>query len=413
MTIELKNLKKILLNVLTEIENSKYSSNDPYDLLGSGPIVWLRSRKSKTLNAITSKEPSKKERLVRNLISPIYQNSVTWKIYRKIFRIKPVVHPKTMGLMLQGYVSLYKTYETKNYLNKAKFCAHWLMNNYDQLEYGYYCWGLPFIWPSDDQIPKFGPQSTLSAVNGIGFVDLYEVTKEKKYLNVAISICNFFLNHLKIDKISNDKWAFSYTPYDKTHIINVNFHCAALLARVWQFTKNQDYYTTLIKICNYSVSEQRSDGAWHYSGKIDGFVNAVDNTHTGDNIEYLTIIRKVLKSNFTYEQEYQKGVNYYLNNFISSNGMPYYTDSEKYPIESHPTCQMLITLATLSNTNNKAYRLCEKLLYFIQKNMLNKQKTRLVYRIYETGRVDNNYYISWGDAWLIKGLSLFLKNMKI
>src|SRR5207253_2997270 len=162
-----------------------------------------------------------------------------------------------------------------------KFYAQWLMKNSDQLGFGQFCWGLPWVWPSEVVIPRYGPQSTISTVDALGFVDLYETTGDRQYLDVARSVCEFFLQHLHLDKVTPDAWAFSYTPYDKQHIINVNFHCGALLARVWRHCGDERYLTTLLKICNFSVTEQRPDGAWHYSAKIDGFVNAVDNTHTG------------------------------------------------------------------------------------------------------------------------------------
>ena len=210
MKVENKNFQSVLMNVIHEIESMEYKSHDPYDLLGSGPILWLRSRKSKTLNALTTKEPSRKEQIVRSIVAPIYQNTNIWKLYRMMFRIQPVQHPKTMGLMLQAYLALYKTSSKKKYLAQAKVCASWLMTNFDQRGFKNYCWGLPYIWPSDDHIPRFGPQSTLSAVNGLGFVSLYEATKDVIYLEVAQSTCEFYLKHLRIDRTQLNKWAFSY-----------------------------------------------------------------------------------------------------------------------------------------------------------------------------------------------------------
>jgi rhamnogalacturonyl hydrolase YesR len=395
--------------VVAEIERVGYTSHDPYDLLGSGPIVWLRQRKSSALSAVTSKEPTPKQKIIRAMIAPIYQSTYTMALYRLIFGVKPVQHPKTMGLMLQGYLALYRATGERGYVERAHMCAQWLMANSDQLDFGHYCWGLPWMWPSDDQIPRFGPQSTISAVNGLGFVELFEATGEERYLEVARSVCDFYLEHLNIDRVAPEKWAFSYTPYDKTHIVNVNFHCAALFARVWQKTQDQRYLDTLLKICNFSIAEQRPDGAWHYSAAVDGFVNAVDNTHTGDNLEYLTIIRRALGERFPYEEAYRKGIDYYLERFMSADGMPYYTDTEIYPVESHPACQMLITLAWLADIDNRAMPMAHRLVDWITANMMNGKKDRMFYRIYDSGRVDRSYSISWGDAWLVKGLGLLLE----
>lgn len=409
MTQHKPDLSSMLQRMAAGVEARNYQSHDPYDLLGSGPIVWLRQHKSKALSAVTTKEPSTKERLIRGIVGPIYQSTLTWAMYRKLFGIAPVQHPKSMGLMLQAYLGWYRASADTNILQKAVACAEWLMANSDQHGFGHYCWGLPWVWPSEDNIPSFGPQSTLSAVNGLGFVDLFEATSDPRYLEVAQSVCDFYLNCLRIDKVSEDRWAFTYTPYDQTHIINVNFHCAALLARVWRHTGVAVYRDTLLKVCNFSVAEQRPDGAWHYSAAIDGFVNAVDNTHTGDNLEYLTVIREVLGSDFPYEDSYRRGIDYYLTHFMSADGMPYYTDLEPYPVESHPACQMLITLAILGNVDARAIPMAHKLLGWIDAHMLNRRKDRMVYRIYESGRVDRNESISWADAWLTKGIALLLE----
>ena len=405
-------INKLISIVIQEVERMSYRSHDPYDLLGSGPIVWLRSKKSGTLNAITSKEPSRKDKLIRQLVGPVYQSSLTWSVYRKLLRIPTEQHPKTMGLMMQGYLALYRTHGLDEHLRKAKACAKWLMENSDQLEFGYYCWGLPWVWPSEVQIPRFGPQSTLSAVNGLGFMELFEATGDERYLEVSRSICDFYLNCLNIDRVEKDKWAFSYTPYDKTHIVNVNFHCAALLVKVWEKTQQDQYLETALNICNFAIAEQRPDGAWYYSAAIDGYVNAVDNTHTGDNLEYLTIIRRVLGEHFPYEGSYRKGIDYYLEHFMSSDGMPYYTDTEKYPVESHPACQMLITLAYLASVDDRALPMANKLTHWISEHLMNAKKTRMYYRLYEGGRIDKTYSISWGDAWLVKGLGLLLEAEK-
>jgi len=59
--------------VIAEIERVEYRSHDPYDLLGSGLIVRLRQNKNKMLSAITEKEPTRKQRALRTLLSPIYR----------------------------------------------------------------------------------------------------------------------------------------------------------------------------------------------------------------------------------------------------------------------------------------------------------------------------------------------------
>ena len=411
-TEQMEFAQKLINNTLAEIEKVNYYSNDPYDLFESGPIRYLRKHKSSALSSITEKAPTAKQRLIRAVLSPLYQSTLVMRLYRGVCRIKRVQHPKTMGLLLQGLCAQYRTEQKPAHMLKAKNRADWLTKNTDEHRLGHYCWGLPWEWLSEVNIPRFGAQSTISAVNSLGMIDLFDITQDKKYLDVAQSTCEFYLEHLNIDKISSDKWAVSYTPYDNTHIINVNFHCAALLIKVWERTGIENYLTVAIKLCNFSIAEQRKDGAWNYSASIDGYVNAVDNTHTGDNLEYLYLIKQSLKDEFPYQTAYEKGISYYVENFISEDGMPYYTDKEKYPVESHSSCQMLITLSMLSNDDKTLLPIAYKLMKWLSENMMNKAQNRMFYRRYESGRTDRTYSISWGDSWLVKGASLWLESAR-
>src|SRR6266446_5728892 len=115
----------VLNKVVAEIERVNYHSHDPYDILGSGPIVFLRKRQSGALSAITSKAPTRKQQLLRTLVAPIYQSSASMSLYRLLLGIRPTQHPKTMGLMLQAYVALHRCLRQTRHLDLAKQCAEW------------------------------------------------------------------------------------------------------------------------------------------------------------------------------------------------------------------------------------------------------------------------------------------------
>src|SRR5947208_608655 len=131
-------------NVINEIERVKYHSHDPYDILGSRPMVFLRQRRSGALNAITSKTPSRKQQIARKFIAPVYQSSTFISLYRALLGIRPAQHPKTMGLMLQAYGALHRALGLRQYLDGARLCAEWLITTADQLGIGHYCWCLPW-----------------------------------------------------------------------------------------------------------------------------------------------------------------------------------------------------------------------------------------------------------------------------
>ena len=399
----------LLRRMDAEMEARGFASHDPYDILGSPLVVWLRSRRSNPLNSITEKQPSARDRLVRRLLAPLYQTTAGTMAYRRLCGIPKVAHPKTRGLLLQAYARLARDRAEGDWLDKARACAAWLMEHADQHGFGKYCWGLPWVWPSGpgNIIPAFGPQSTMTAVIGLGFTDLFEAAGDPAYLDVARSCCDFFQEHLHVDRSDPEAWALSYTPYDRTHILNVNLHCAALLCRVARLTGEAGYRDFALRITEFTVRHQRPDGAWHYAAPQDGDINAVDVYHTGDILEYFSLMRRDLDA-FPYEEAFRRGVDFFLARFFEPDGRPWYTETDRFPVDSHACCQALITLAELAESDPRALAMAQRTADWTTREMMDPARPRMYYRRYETGLVDKTWAMAWGDAWMVKGLSLLL-----
>ena len=392
------------------IEKKKHVGNDPYDVLGSPLLVYLRSSRFDPVSVVASKEESTSNyrKRLKELLVPVYQSARFMQLLRVVLGIRKTINPKTMGLLAQGYVQLHKITPEERYLHKIDYCLQWLIDHSNR-DFGKYCWGIPYVWQMvrpNCRIPKGGPQSTLTAVNGLGFVDAYELTGNERYLDVARSCCDFFLDDLFIDRISDTQIAFSYTPYDRTHVLNVNLHCGALLSRVWSHTREDRYLDSCLKASRFTVAHQREDGAWHYSSHLDGFVNAVDNYHTGDNLEYLNVIRSHVPD-FPFEAAYQKGLTYYLEKFFLADGFPMYTDELKYPVDIHGCAQSIITLAALGTEDSRCRVLAFKVADWVLDTMADREGF-FYYRLYDSGSYDRSDYIGWGDAWMVKALALLL-----
>lgn len=399
--------------VIRWIEKCRYTSYDAYDIVGTPLVVYLRSRSWDPVSIVSSKEPEKApaKSLFKTLAAPLYQTTASTRMLRLLLGARKTIHPKAMGLLAQGYASLYRTTKDDLYLGKLKFCLGWLMQNTNN-DTGKYCWGLPYVWQTvrpSNRIPKYAPQSTLTAVNALAFVDAFEITGDQQYLDVAHSSCEFFLRDLHIDVINERQLAFSYTQYDKTHVLNVNLHCGALLARVWKHTRHQEYLDHCMKGTDFTVSHQRPDGAWHYSSHLDGHVNAVDNTHTGDNLEYLHAMKTAVPD-FPYTGALQRGLDYYLAHFFLEDGRPKFTDELVYPTDIHSCSQSAITLSLLAGFDERCAPQAESVIDWILHTMRDP-KGYFYYRQYEGGRMDRHDFIGWGDSWMMKALALYFENV--
>jgi hypothetical protein len=394
------------------IERHSHAGNDPYDVLGSPLLVYLRSSRLDPVSVVASKVTTQSSfrKNVKTLLVPVYQSASFMRLLRLVLGVRKTINPKSMGLLVQGYVRLHRLGREEKYLKKIDYSLRWLMDHTNQ-DFGKYCWGIPYVWQMVNpncRIPKGGPQSTLTAVNGLGFLEAFELTGREQYLDVAKSCCDFFLENLNIDRVSDKQIAFSYTPYDRTHVLNVNLHCGALLSRVWKHTRTERYLDACMKATQFTVAHQREDGAWHYSSHLDGFINAVDNYHTGDNLEYLDAIRSSVPE-FPFEQSMKKGLDYYLAHFFLESGFPKYTDELLLPVDIHSCAQSIITLATLSDYDERSASVARKVAGWTLDNMFHPEG-HFYYRMYKAGSYDKSDYIGWGDAWMVKAFALLLAN---
>jgi hypothetical protein len=161
-----------------------------------------------------------------------------------------------------------------------------------------------------------------------------------------------------------------------------------------------------MKAASFTIAHQREDGAWHYSSHRDGYVNAVDNTHTGDNLEYLFLLRSSV-AQFPHEDALKSGVDYYLNHFFLENGMPKFTDQLLYPVDIHSCAQSVITLASLARYEPRCREVAFRATDWILDNMRDPEGF-FYYRLYDANSYDKSDFIGWGDAWMVKALALLI-----
>ena len=95
--------------------------------------------------------------------------------------------------MAWGYLTMFKMTGDENYKHKAVSCLEWLINN-KAPGFEHYSWGKMFDFASrGGRQGKFEPITVWTSLIGQAFLDAYEIIGNKKYLEVAESICSGFL----------------------------------------------------------------------------------------------------------------------------------------------------------------------------------------------------------------------------
>ena len=307
-------------------------------------------------------------------------------------------NPKGIGLFVSALVNLWKVTQNEEYLNEAQKLALWLKDNYSK-DYSGYAWGYNFPWQSrSDFKEKYLPTIVATSFVANSFLDLYEVTNDDRYFNIAASSAQFIINDLYRYE-EDDSICFSYGPKDKNRVYNATALGAAFLARVYKYSNEKTLLDIANKAMKFVVKRQNPDGSWYYGDTP--YQKWIDNFHTVYN---LLSLKKFMEytENWEYKAAYQKGVNFYVDNFFLEDGTPKYYHNKIYPIDTHAAACSIIGLLEFGKKE-----LAQKVLKWTIENMWDEKRNYFYYRKYRffTNKIP---YMRWVQAWMFYALTKYL-----
>ncbi|WP_239021986.1 glycoside hydrolase family protein [Pontimicrobium aquaticum] len=369
--------------------NEDFKGWDPYDSLNS----WM-----------IQKTPLGKSRFFRLVWIQLFKrNAIN---FRPIFGIKKDYNPKGLGLFLIGYCNLYKKEQKEAYLDKIKFLSHEILKLQTQ-GYSGACWGYNFDWQARAFFqPKYTPTVVATSFISEALLMAYDITKNEALLQAAISSCDFVLKDLNKSFDDEKNYTLSYSPLDTTQVFNAGLLGAKLLCLVYQYNKDEQLLAEARKIVSYVCKKQSEDGSWAY-GTL-SFHQWIDNFHTGYNLECIYTYQKISGDN-TFQPNINKGLNYYLNNFFTEEGVSKYYNNKTFPIDIHAPAQLVVTLAKL-NKLKEHKNLVDRVLNWTISNMQDSkgyfyyQKKKSI-----TSKIP---YIRWAQSWMFYAFSYYFLEFK-
>ena len=388
----MKRINEIVGKVECFIEKDSWRGWDPYDGLNS-----------KFLNFFTFHRKWLRMAVIQSMKrSPIN--------LRPLFGISKSRNPKAIGLLAWAYLMRYRQTENLEYLMKARNILDWLIAN--SAGYSGYAWGYNFDWQSlVFYLPRGIPTVVNTSFIANAFLDAYEILKEKSYLDVARSSCDFILKDLNRTYLQSDishlqsAICFSYSPLDKTCAHNANLLAAELLARVYTIIKEEELKRCCNKAVEFTLMSQCSDGSWHYG--LDASQRFVDSFHTGFVLVSLFNIMKYLEyaDDSRFKLMLLKGYTYYRKTFFEDNGLPHYFHSKIYPIDLHCTAQGIITFLKFRHYDTEAITYAQKLAQWAIENMWDDKKGYFYFQ--KTKHfINKTPYLRWPNVWMYYALSL-------
>lgn len=373
----------------TYCENEKYSGWDPFDGLNSKIFQFL---------------PFKYSRICRILWIQFFKQSPI--NLRKILLVEKGLNPQGLGLFISGYCHLFSVDPKEEY----KEIIYKLADKVIALRlegWSGNCWGYNFDWQARAFYqPKNTPMIVPTAYVTNGLLDAYDLLKDSKLLEVAISVTDFIAKDLnKIEQ--DDLFAFSYSPLDKTLVFNASLMASQVLARVESYTGSQKYRADASRSVHNCIKYQNDDGSWTYGTKP--YHQWIDNFHTGYNLECIADYIKFSGESID-GKVLENGTNYYLDTFFDNSGRYKYYSDTLYPLDINNAAQLIVTLSKLEKFEPNLH-LVNNVLDWTIDNMQDKKG----YFYYQKHRLYNIKipYMRWSQAWIFYALSIYLKEINI
>ena len=371
-------------NLIDYCEKESYKGWDPYDGLNS----W-----------VIQKTPLGRSRFFRLAWIQLFKrNPIN---LRPFFGIRKDYNPKGLGLFLIGYCNLYTKTKKKEYLEKIYFLSHHLLELQTK-GYSGACWGYNFDWQARAFFqPKYTPPVVATSFIVEALLQAYKITRDIKLIEIATSASHFILKDLNKTYDERGGYTLSYSPLDKTQVFNAGLLGAKTLALIYEHTNEEYLLDEAKKIVSYVCSKQNQDGSWAY-GTLP-FHQWIDNFHTGYNLECIYIYQKI-SGDISFQENIDKGLDYYLNNFFTEEGISKYYNDKTFPVDIHAPAQLLVTLAKMDILEEHK-RLAKKVIRWTINNMQSKQG----YFYYQKRRFlsSKTPYIRWAQSWMFYALSYY------
>jgi rhamnogalacturonyl hydrolase YesR len=325
---------------------------------------------------------------------------------RPLFGVKPLDSNIGRGYMAWGYLTMFKQTGNQTYKDKAVSCLEWLINN-KAPGFTHYSWGKMFDFASrGGRQGKYEPITVWTSLIGQAFLDAYEIIGDKKYLEIAESICSWILERPRNQTDSG--FCLNYTPFGEGDctIHNQSMLAAAMLARTAKFNNNEEYRAVAREAMKYTCTRQLPDGSWYY-GEAPQY-HWIDNFHTGYNLDALKCFIESTNDK-TYANNLKQGFNFFINNFFEPTGRPKYYHNRTYPIDSQCSSQAIDTLANFSDYDQSSLELGVRIAKWTIENM--QDRTGYFYFMLYPLITLKVPMIHWGQATTYKSLAALLSKM--
>lgn len=327
---------------------------------------------------------------------------------RPILGIRPQTSSKGMGYCALGYLHLYRATGDAHFMDKLKYCLDWLMDDYCE-DFSGRSWGNHFNYEfRAGTIPRGVPTIVWTSLIANVFLDAYDEIGDERYLETARLVGEFICKDLSRHYEDDGTFCFMYTPIKKTDLFEFCIHNSNvlggwLLARLHQYTAEDQLLELARQSIGYTANRQLENGGWNY-GEPSKF-HWVDSFHTGYVLESLHGYQKATGDD-TFNDVLVKGYKYFIEKFFEQDGTPRYYDYKRYPIDIQCASQGIQTLVNLRQYDDASVSIATKVAEWTIRNMQDPSGF-FYYRKYPL-ITNKTPLFHWGQATMLAALAVLL-----
>ena len=380
-------------------EGEGYKGWDPYD--------GLNSRVAKAVL------PLKRSALLRLCVIQGFKRCPV--NLRRIALVPKEYNAKGIGLFLQGYCNLLRAVERypglqaeigirEQLLGKVHELAELLISLQSHGNYHGACWGYNFDWQARRLFlfPRFTPTVVATCFCATALMDAYELTREQRYLDVALSSAEFVMNDLHRAPYAGG-FLFSYSPLPGNDtVFNASLLGSKLLARCYHYTGRTELLEAARQSVEACCKAQAADGSWVY-GMLP-VQSWIDSFHTGYNLDAL-ITYEEQTGDKSFHENIVRGFDFYVNNFFEDDGTPKYYHDRTYPIDIHCPGQLFATLHSLHKSEA-----CADMAKRVAQWTISHMQDHRGYFYYQLkkGISSKISYMRWSNAFMFCAMSCYI-----
>ena len=262
----------------------------------------------------------KKPLLGKLAVAPMIFSEAFLPSARRLFW-KPQRFPIADAHYAMGFAFLSQAFGEEQYYRRA---VHFLeiLKETRSPDYDNYCWGYPFHWETRGGTMHAGtPLITTAPYVYEAFMQVYQIDKDRKWLDIMQSIAEHVLYDYDDVTTSKDASSCSYKPKDiqSCGVINASAYRAFLLTKAAADFSEEKYRQVAKRNLAFVIESQNADGSWYYS--TDGERDFVDHFHTCFVLKALAKI-EALTGNKDCTEAIERGVDYYVKNLFDEQGLP-------------------------------------------------------------------------------------------